>query len=92
VTRLLQRMQRSDGLASHPTKALALAASPLARAFEALVGVVDRRVGWDGLPKLAGLVALVGLRNVQPDLRPALRGLDNAFKPWATAATPPGAT
>ena len=32
------------------------------------------------------------LRRHLPDLCPALRGLDNAFKPWATAATPPGAT
>ena len=46
------------------TRTVARAVPPLRKAFEMATETIDRRVGWDRLPKLAGLVVLVGLRNV----------------------------
>lgn len=37
--------------------------TPLWRAFDKVTGAVDRRVGWDRLPKPIGLLILLGVRN-----------------------------
>ena len=57
-------MRRSDGLVPRATQTVARAVPPLRKAFEMVTQTVDRRIGWDRLPKLPGLVVLVGLRNV----------------------------
>ena len=38
--------------------------NPLWRAYDAVAGAVDHRLGWPHLPKLLGLADLVGVRNV----------------------------
>src|SRR5215217_3175233 len=57
-------MRRPAGLVPRATRTVARAAPPLRKAFEMVTQTVDRRIGWDRLPKLPGLVVLVGLRNV----------------------------
>jgi hypothetical protein len=57
-------MRRPGGLVPRATQTVARAVPPLRKAFEMVTQAVDRRIGWDRLPKLPGLVVLVGLRNV----------------------------